>query len=166
MRPEHEVFLWWSFVVVNSSGQLGMGPALQRTVAASGGRFTLFACELPSSALSLQFYKSEKKENSGHTAGLMSIEVFGGCLWLTDWEVAAESRPGSCTQRDAVGYKLTAWGYGQRQIKPDSMHFQWERVCLCVLLNVIKYFVSFFNYFLFHRPTSLKCVQNKSPCGR
>lgn len=55
MCPQHEVFLWRSLVDVNSSGQLGMGPVLQSTVAASGGRFTLFTCELPSSALSLKF---------------------------------------------------------------------------------------------------------------
>lgn len=55
-----------------------MGPAAQSTVVASGGRFTLSGCVLPSSPLSLKSHKSvveRGEENSGPAAALMRSEV-------------------------------------------------------------------------------------------
>lgn len=72
---------------VNSSGLLGMGPALQSPMDASDATFTLPGCVFASSA-----------EDSGHAGGLMGTDV---CVDV--FKTQTESRQGRCTGSDVGG---------------------------------------------------------------
>lgn len=76
--PQHGIFLCGNFMKVNSSGLLGMGPALQSPMDASDASFTLPGRVLASSAfcskLSVTVAERER-EDSGHVAGLMGTDV-------------------------------------------------------------------------------------------